>query len=109
MIALDYISAMTIFGHDAYIKVCPNGTIEICGTIQNAARALFEYILEEVKCGAIGIELNGAFRASCHRGKPYTLTWVGRSIHSDEMQPAPVLWNEFKREFDRLGKLKALL
>jgi len=105
----DYASAMTIYNNNSFIKIFPNGKIEVSGTMQYVARALFEHVLEEIKGGAIGLELNGTIRASCIRGKHYTLEWIGRGLHTDTIQPAPIFWNELKKEFDRLGRLKVFI
>ena len=93
---------------EGYIALFDNGRVNFLGDIK-AIALLFakDLILENkdltLENGVVAITHNGSMKIMRNQDKSIIIDWVHETI-----QP-PIEWNEFKKEFERIFKLKAFL
>lgn len=105
---ISYSEDSTIMKHNNTSLIISNdGTLEINGTIKDAAYALFKVILQ-LSQDSTSISYNNCILV---KSKEFiTIEWIGRGIiNSNLVKPKPKFWDEFKLQFEELNSLKAFI
>ncbi len=84
-----------------YVVLWDNGNVDIHGDIKVAAMALAKEFLKDKE--VISVIYNNSIKITCAEDKSVTIDWVYGHIRPPEE------WNKFKKEFERIFRLKAFL